>query len=177
MESLSEVLEGELEQAVQVIDQKSLHRYIMLLTENFGRKEQNEREHQDFRDAVLRLDRKMDTTITEMRAGWIRMDERFESLQIQMDKRFESMQVQMDKRFEESGKRLESLQVQMDRRFDDTNKRFDDVNRHFEDVNRRFEDVNKRFDDVNKRFDMQFRFVTIGFTILAVIMTLYRFLV
>jgi uncharacterized coiled-coil DUF342 family protein len=155
LESLSEVLEGELEQAVQVKDQKSLHRYIMLLTENFGRKEQNEREHQDFRDAVLKLDRKMEITLTEMRAGWARMDERFES-----------------------------MQVQMDRRFDDTNKRFDDVNRHFEDVNkrfddvnRRFEDVNKRFDDVNKRFDMQFRFVTIGFTILAIIMSLYRFTV
>ena len=47
-------------------------------------------------------------------------------------------------------------------------------------VNARFEAVDKRFDDLigqmNSRFNMMFLFMSAGFTILTVLLTLYRFL-
>ena len=50
----------------------------------------------------------------------------------------------------------------------------------FEAVDKRFEAVDKRFDDLigqmNSRFNMMFFFVSGGFTILTVLLTLYRFI-
>ena len=47
-------------------------------------------------------------------------------------------------------------------------------------VDKRFEAVDKRFDDLigqmNSRFTMMFIFMSGGFTILTVLLTLYRFL-
>jgi len=136
MESLGDLLEQELEEAVEVKNKKSLHRYITLLTEGLTLRERNEREHSEFREAVIRID-------TRIEEGFKRMDERFETV----NKRFESV----DKRFES-----------IDKRFDDVNKRFDDVN--------------KRFDDINQRFSMMFRFITIGFVVLATMMSVFQFL-
>ena len=39
----------------------------------------------------------------------------------------------------------------------------------FKQVDKRFEQNDKRFDDVNRRFNMMFAFITLGFTILAVL--------
>ena len=38
-----------------------------------------------------------------------------------------------------------------------------------------FEQVNRRFEDVNSKFTMMFAFMTIGFTILATMMTVFKF--
>ncbi|WP_319560910.1 hypothetical protein [Marispirochaeta sp.] len=150
MESLAELLEQELEGAVEVKDKQSLHRYITLLTENLVRQDRNEREHTEFREAILRID-------TRMEEGFRRMDERFAAV----DKQFESV----NKRFED-----------VNRHFDDVNKRFDDVNKRFDDVNKRFDDVNKRFEDVHKKFTMLFSFITLGFVLMATLMSIYQFL-
>ena len=80
MESLGELLEQELEEAVEVKNKKSLHRYITLLTEGLTLRERNEREHSEFREAVIRID-------TRIEEGFKRMDERFESV----NKRFSMM--------------------------------------------------------------------------------------
>ena len=109
MESLADILEQELEGAVEVKDKKSLRRYITILTENLVRQDRNEREHSEFREAIIRIETRMDE-------GFRRMDERFEAV----DKRFESMERQFDKRFEAVDKRFETV----DKRFDDMNKRF-----------------------------------------------------
>ena len=45
----------------------------------------------------------------------------------------------------------------------------------FEQVNKRFEQVDKRFEDVNSKFTMMFAFMTLGFTILATMMTVFKF--
>ena len=71
-----------------------------------------------------------------------------------MDKRFEDMQKYMDKRFE-----------QIDRRFEQVDKRFEDMQKY----------MDKRFEDVNSKFKMMFAFMTIGFTILATMMTIFKF--
>ena len=126
VESLSEILEGELEQAVEVKDKKSLHRYVTLLTENLALRHRNEREHSEFREAFLRLENRMDRIITEMKEGFRRVDERIETLERRMEERFTS--------------------------------------------------VDKRFADVDKRFTMMFRFITVGFVVLATMMSVFQFL-
>ena len=84
--------------------------------------------------------------IIEMRHGFAMMEKRFE----QVDKRFEDMQKYMDKRFEAVDKRFES-------------------------VDKRFESVDKRFEDINERFRLMFWFMGAGFTILSVLLTVFRF--
>src|SRR6056297_3142878 len=98
MESLAIILEQELAGAFQVADEKSLHRYVTILTESLAREDRNERSHSEFREAILRID-------TRMEEGFKRMDERFEAMQNQMDRRFEALQLQLDKRFEAVDKR------------------------------------------------------------------------
>jgi len=97
-----EVLEEELEGAFEVKDKKSLHRYILLLTENIVKKENYEKQQIEIKNDIR--------TLAELvKQGFEHMDKRFEALQIQMDKRFEAV----DKRFEA-----------VDKRFGDMNKRF-----------------------------------------------------
>ncbi|WP_321991612.1 hypothetical protein [Marispirochaeta aestuarii] len=73
MESLADMLEQELEEAVEVKNKRSLHRYITLLTENLVRQDRNEREHSEFREAIIRID-------TRIEEGFKRMDERFDMM-------------------------------------------------------------------------------------------------
>ncbi len=52
---------------------------------------------------------------------------------------------------------------------------FEHVEKRFEQVDKRFEQVDKRFEDINGRFNMMFVFMTIGFTLLVVVMSVYKF--
>jgi len=145
-----EVLEEELEGAFEVKDKKSLHRYVLLLTENIVKKENYEKQQFEIRSDIK--------TLAELvKQGFERMDKRFEAV----DNRFEALQIQIDKRFESMDKRFEALQVQMDKRF--------------EAVDKRFEAVDKRFEDMNKRFSMMFAFMNIGLGILIAITVLFKF--
>ena len=154
MEEVSELLEEELKSAVEVKNEKALHRYIMLLSTNMVGK----REHSEDSGSIHS---KLGELSTEMRIGFERMDARFEK----MDQRFEALQKQMDERF-----------AAVDKRFDDVNKRFDDVNRRFEDTNKRFDDMNSRFDDNSRKFTMMFTFITLGFLMLGTMTTLFQLL-
>jgi len=170
MSDIVNLLENELEEAFEVRNKKSLHRYVVLMVDRFARREiEDERENRVV-EAIEGLRR--DTV-----AGFERIDLRFEK----MDQRFEAMQAQMDQRFDAVDKRFEALQLQMDRRFEAVDKRFeavdkrfDDVNKRFEAVDKRFDDVNKRFDDVNKRFAMVVALMSVFFTVLAGMMTVLR---
>ena len=88
MESFAEILEDELTEAVEVKNPKSLHRYILLLTQNLIDRTQLRQEN-----SSISSDLKEITTI--MRERFEAVDKRFESV----DKRFEDMQHHMDKRF------------------------------------------------------------------------------
>ena len=106
MEDMMEILEQELEEAVEVKNKKSLHRYIVLLTENIIRKDSYEKEQLELRSDIK--------TLAEIvKQGFEYMEKRFEVV----DKRFEDMNKHTDKRFED-------MQKHTDKRFEDMNKRF-----------------------------------------------------
>ena len=137
MADFARILEEELEEAVEVKDRKSLHRYITLLTENIAGEKENRMEHTEFQQELIKMDGRFNQLLTELREGFKRMDQRFESV----DKRFEIMQTKIDQRFE-------IMQTNMDHRFEAS----------------------------DKRFAMMFSFITIGFVILATMMSVFQFL-
>ena len=61
----------------------------------------------------------------------------------------------------------------MDRRFEEMNAAME---KRFDQVDKRFEQVDKRFEDFNSRFKMMFAFMSLGFTILAIMMTAFKFI-
>ena len=109
MENLAEVLEHELEQAVQVKDRGSLHRYITLLSENIVSKN-------TYEINLLEVKNEIKLLAEIMKQGFNSIDKRF----VAVDKRFEAV----DKRFEAVDKRFEDMYKYMDKRFEDMNKRF-----------------------------------------------------
>ncbi len=115
MADLAQILEEELEEAVEVKNRKSLHRYILLLTENIARKEENRMEHTEFQQELIKIDIRFSQMITEVREGFKRMDQRFESMQTSMDQRFMAVQQQMDRRFDASDKRFEAVESRLDK--------------------------------------------------------------
>ena len=148
MADLAQLLEEELEEAVEVKNRKSLHRYITLLTNNLVKEEDNKMEHSEFQQELIKIDGRFNQMITEVREGFRRMDKRFEAMQILTNQRFEAV----DQRFEAVDKKFESVQQQMDRRFES-------MERHFD-----------------KRFSMMFSFITIGFVVMATMMSVFQFL-
>ena len=131
MEEIADLLEHELESAVEVKDPGSLKRFVRLLTEGAVGKPEYSRE-------VTLLHNDIAALTEAMKRGFDEMKLRFE---------------------------------QVDKRFEDMNKRFDDL---IHQMDKRFEQVDKRFDDVNKRFVMMFSFMTVGFTILALLITFFN---
>ncbi len=163
MADFAQILEEELEEAVEVKNRKSLHRYITLLTRNIAGKEENRMEHTEFQQELLKIDGRFDQLITELREGFKHMDQRFETMQANMDQRFETMQANMNQRFESMqanmNQRFESMQANIDNRFEASD-------RHFEVQERQY----------NKRFSMMFSFITIGFVVLATMMSVFQIL-
>lgn len=116
MQVLTEVLEHELKTAFEVKDEGAVHRYVSLMLEQSIDKKENETEHAEFREALVKMDAKTDAILLEMHEGFKRMDERFEAV----DKRFEAV----DKRFEDIISRFDEKFESNDKRFNDMNKRF-----------------------------------------------------
>ena len=165
MENLAEILEQELEGAVDIKDKQSLHRYIVILAENIIQKSAFDQNVQEIRNDIKLL--------TEaMKKGFESVDKRFEAV----DKRFEDMFNFMNTRFEAVDKRFEDMYNFMNTRFEAVDKRFEAVDKRFEDMNKRFEDMNKRFEDMNKRFSMMFTFMNIGFGIIILLTVLFKFI-
>ena len=153
MEEIADLLEHELESAVEVKDPGSLKRFVRLLTEGAVGKPEYTREVTLLHNDIAALTEAMKRGFDEMNLRFQQMEKRFD----QIDKRFE----QVDKRFEQVDKRFDDLIHQMDNRFNDLIHQMD----------KRFEQVDKRFEDVNKRFVMMFSFMTFGFTLLALLIT------
>lgn len=162
MQVMAEVLENEFRNAFEVKDPDSLHRGISILVESIPQKEQNKTEHDHFREAMLKMDAKMDATLVRMDEGFKRMDARFEAMQKQMDERFQAVDA-----------RFEAMQKQMDERFQAVDSRFDAMQKQMDE---RFTATDRRFDDMNRRFDAQYKFTTIGFALIGILMSVYQFL-
>ena len=112
MEAMAEILEQELDEAVEVKNKKYFHRFILLLTQNVVSRNTHDREtdnlRSDIRDVIAVMERRFEA-----------VDQRFESLQKQMDVRFNA---------------------------------------------------------VDKRFSMMFAFMSLGFTALAVLLTVFHYI-
>ncbi|MEW5813916.1 MAG: hypothetical protein AB1798_00780 [Spirochaetota bacterium] len=80
--------------------------------------------------------------------------------------------VRVEEAIKHLSERIDDLIHQIDKRFEQVDKRFEQVDKRFEDL---IHQIDKRFDQVDKHFRMQFSFMSIGFTILAVLMTVYNF--
>ncbi len=118
MNNLAEILEEELEEAVEVKNKKSLHRYVTLLVDNIAQKEATNTQFLELKNEIKIL-------AETMKLGFENNDKRFED----MNKRFGDM----NNRFED-----------MNKRFGDMNNRFGDMNNRFGDMNNRFGDMNKK---------------------------------
>jgi hypothetical protein len=115
MADLAQILEEELEEAVEVKNRKSLHRYITLLTNNLTKKEDNRMEHTEFQQELLKIDGRFNQMITEVKEGFNKIDQRFATMQASINQRFESVQKQMDGRFDASDKRFEAIENRLDK--------------------------------------------------------------
>jgi hypothetical protein len=155
MSTFIDLLEGEFEEAFQVKDKKSLHRTVLLLSENLVEKRDYASEQADLKSDVKIIAEKMGE-------GFARMDIRFEALQKQIDQRFEAVQNQMDQRFG-------AVQIQMDQRFEASQKQ---MGQRFDGVNRNHEDLQKQ---MNSRFNTNVTLMAIGFVVITVLMSLYNF--
>jgi len=71
---------------------------------------------------------------------------------------------------------IKSLNENMNKRFEAMDKRFEDMIKY---VDKRFEDmikyVDKRFEDMNRRFDMMFKFMSLGFGVVTILITVFKF--
>ena len=83
-----------------------------------------------------------------------------------LNEKFDLFIHQMDKRFEQSDKRFEDMNHNLDKRFEQVDKRFEETNNN----------MNRRFDQVDKRFNLLTFFMSLGFTVLATMLTLFRFI-
>ena len=61
----------------------------------------------------------------------------------------------------------------MDERFAGVDRRFESIQKSMDE---RFAGVDRRFDDMNKRFTMLVSFMSLGFVLLATLMSVYQFL-
>lgn len=85
MESIQQLLEEELSDAVEVKNPQSAHRFILLLTENSVARH-------EYSDMVAGVRSDLKDIITVMRERFEAVDKRFEYMQASMDKRFSSLQ-------------------------------------------------------------------------------------
>jgi len=95
MNSLAEKLERELEDAFEVKNKESLHRYVVFLADNVVRKSTYDQNITEFRSDIKVL-------AETMKLGFESVEKRFEAV----DKRFEDMYRYMDKRFEDMNRRF-----------------------------------------------------------------------
>jgi len=84
MQLMTEVLENELKNAVEVKDENALHRYVSMMVEQKNKDEKHDREHELFREAVQNMNAKTeaiiartDAIVVEMRGGFASVDKRF----------------------------------------------------------------------------------------------------
>ena len=70
---------------------------------------------------------------------------------------------------------IKDLIIEMRHGFAMMEKRFEAVDKRFETVDKRFESIDKRFEDINERFRLMFWFMGAGFTILSILLTVFRF--
>ena len=113
IEALSQILEEELENAFEAKDKKSLHRYVLLLSQNMIHRDRHDREYHRLRSDIKEIALRIERMQERMDARFEAIDKRFEIV----DKRFEDNQKTLDKRFEENQKFINVRFDSIDQRF------------------------------------------------------------
>ena len=110
MSDIVEILERELESAVEVKDKGALHRYVALLVDSLVSRKQHETAASGLNSELGALRSDVVLIAERMEQGFTRMDQRFGDIQATMDRRFADTQHNLDKRFGEQ-------QTTIDKRF------------------------------------------------------------
>jgi DNA anti-recombination protein RmuC len=175
----------EIEQLVANIVHSKIHAAI----EEFIKRNDQRAKELSLIERIVRVEEELRALREIEIARFEAAEKRFESLQREMNVKFESLQREMNARFETMNNRFEALQKEMNARFETMNNRFEalqkEMNARFEalqkEMNARFEAVDKRFEAMDKRFEaMEKRltfiqwFIGIGFSLLTLIVALYR---
>ena len=178
----------EIEQLVANIVHSKIHAAI----EEFIKRNDQRAKELSLIERIVRVEEELRALREIEIARFEAAEKRFESLQREMNVKFESLQREMNARFETMNNRFEALQKEMNARFEalqkEMNARFEAVDKRFEAMDKRFEAMDKRFEAVEKRFeamDKRFEamekrltfiqwFIGIGFSLLTLIVALYR---
>ena len=171
----------EIEQLVANI----VHSKIYAAIEEFIKRNDQRAKELSLIERIVRVEEELKALREIEIARFEAAEKRFESLQREMNAKFESLQREMNARFETMNNRFEALQKEMNARFEalqkEMNARFEAVDKRFEAMDKRFEAVEKRFEAMDKRFEaMEKRltfiqwFIGIGFSLLTLIVALYR---
>gem|GEM_PF-6930627 len=165
MSDIVEILERELESAVEVKDKGALHRYVALLVASLVSRKQHETAASGLNSELGALRSDVVLIAERMEQGFTRMDKRFGDIQATMDQRFGDIQATMDQRFGD-------LQATMDQRFGDIQATMD---RRFADTQH---NLDKRFGEqqttIDKRFNLLAGMTSTFFVVLAAMMTAMR---
>lgn len=105
MEEISELLEHELSDAVEVKDTGSLKRFVRLLAENAVGTSRYEKDQQGMREDMRALITEIHHIAENTQTGFAEMNRRFDELIHHMDNRFEHT----DKRFESLDRRFSMM--------------------------------------------------------------------
>jgi vacuolar-type H+-ATPase subunit H len=184
---LEDILEEELSRAFEVKDREALKRYVRVVVESFSEKsdvkelgyETKEGFKLISKDLLIISDRLMELKkdISE-----VREETKKEISEVREEMKKEISEIREDIRLliEMMNKRFEEQREYTDKRFEEllhySDKRFEDINKRFEDINKRFEDVNKRFEDMNRSLNLLTWMVGIGFTVITVLIAVFRFI-
>ena len=175
MSNYAEKIHNELGQAFSVVDESALQRASSLLAEHHA----DALTYLNDRSVMQSELRVLSETMRQFMAF---AERRFD----QIDKRFD----QVDKRIDQVEKRIDQVEKRIDqveKRIDQVEKRIDQVHKRIDQVEKRIDQVDKRIDHVEQRFETRFdaidrRFARLhtlmmsGFSILAILMSLFKFI-
>ena len=175
MSNYAEKIHNELGQAFSVVDESALQRASSLLAEHHA----DALTYLNDRSVMQSELRVLSETMRQFMAF---AERRFD----QIDKRFD----QVDKRIDQVEKRIDQVEKRIDqveKRIDQVDKRIDQVHKRIDQVEKRIDQVDKRIDHVEQRFETRFdaidrRFARLhtlmmsGFSILAILMSLFKFI-
>ena len=155
---LEDILEEEFSKAFEVKDREALKRCVRVVIESFSEKSDVKELGYEVKEGFKLTSKDIQAIsdrLYEVKEDTEKTREEIRLLIEMMNKRFEEQREYTDKRFEE-------LLHYSDKRF--------------EDINKRFEDVNKRFEDMNRSLNLLTWMVGIGFTVITVLIAVFRFI-
>ena len=189
MSNYAEKIHNELGQAFSVVDESALQRASSLLAEHHADALTYLNDRSVMQSELRVLSETMRQFMAFAERRFDQIDKRFD----QVDKRIDQVEKRIDqveKRIDQVEKRIDQVEKRIDqveKRIDQVDKRIDQVHKRIDQVEKRIDQVDKRIDHVEQRFETRFdaidrRFARLhtlmmsGFSILAILMSLFKFI-